>query len=546
MNLKSARRTPPLALLTALLLAPLTALHAADAGKSGPPVKPGNSNSAPKPVAPAIEASLPSGEKPTPPDGIPSREGLRLWLDASDASTLEAQGNVVTRWRDKSGAGNNAVAEGKPMILSPGEFNGHSAIRLSGQDAFNVAAVAGQAGPIVTFIVSRRTEAQAGGAGWQRLVSIRSGDLADNKPPNFCLAGEAKSDAYAASVKVMSKDGIAPGAVGIGAVSGSNPPKQGFQGDIAEVLIYDRGFVSEGALRDVLDYLANKWGAAVDRKDFGWTRTGSLGPTPQLVHSDLPLSDQQNRGGWTKFEPFSDEFDGTALDAKKWEPTRGWKGRPPGLFCSSNVTQENGCLVLTMRTETVPEMKKDPKFHDYTSAIVESTQYTRYGYFEVRARPMNSAGSSSFWFAGSTKIWGIEIDVFEIGAKAAGRERAYNMNAHVMREEGKDDHWSTGGVWQAPWRLADDFHVYGLEWSPRQLVYYVDGVVVRSLPNTHWHEPMRLIFDSETMPNWFGLPNDEDLPSSFHVDYVRAWKRPGWEGVVTQEQLESQTWKPLK
>ncbi len=34
-----------------------------------------------------------------------------------------------------------------------------------------------------------------------------------------------------------------------------------------------------------------------------------------------------------------------------------------------------------------------------------------------------------------------------------------------------------------------------------------------------------LIFDSETMPGWFGMPEDADLPSTFSVDYVRAWKK---------------------
>ena len=475
----------------------------------------------------------------------PAREGLQLWLDASDTGTLEVQDNVVTRWRDKSGVGHHATAIGKPALLEP-DFNGRAAIRLSGRDGFRVAPVAGKSGPITAFVVSRRTAAQAGGVRWQRLVSIRSGDTADNKPPNLCLSAEARSDAYAPSVKVMSKDGIAPGPVGIGAVGGSNPPISGLQGDIAEVLIYNRGFVSEGALRDVTDYLAAKWGATADRKDAGWTHTGPLGPTPESVNPSLPLADQQNRSGWIPFEPFSDEFNGPALDMKKWEPMRTWKGRAPGLFQSSNVTLDNGCLVLTMRKETVPEMKKDPRFHDYTSAIVETTRYTRYGYFEIRARPMNSAGSSSFWFAGGGKTWRIEIDVFEIGAKAPGHEKGYNMNAHVFRENGKADHWSTGGVWQAPWPLANDFHVYGLEWSPQQLVYHVDGVAVRSLPNTHWHQPMRLIFDSETMPDWFGLPKDEDLPSSFCVDYVRAWKRPGWEGVIGEEELDARSWEPLK
>jgi hypothetical protein len=39
-------------------------------------------------------------------------------------------------------------------------------------------------------------------------------------------------------------------------------------------------------------------------------------------------------------------------------------------------------------------------------------------------------------------------------------------------------------------------------------------------------QPLTLNLDSETMPNWFGLPRDQDLPSTFRIRYVRAWKHP--------------------
>jgi hypothetical protein len=82
-----------------------------------------------------------------------------------------------------------------------------------------------------------------------------------------------------------------------------------------------------------------------------------------------------------------------------------------------------------------------------------------------------------------------------------------------------------GGKWIAPWRLADDYHVYGLGWNAEEIKYFVDGVVVQTVENTHWHQPLSLIFDSETMPDWFGMPEDEDLPSTFSIEYVRAWKK---------------------
>ena len=64
-----------------------------------------------------------------------------------------------------------------------------------------------------------------------------------------------------------------------------------------------------------------------------------------------------------------------------------------------------------------------------------------------------------------------------------------------------------------------------LGWGKDELRFYVDGVLVRSVENTHWHQPLLLTFDSETMPEWMGMPKDEDLPSTFSVEYVRAWKK---------------------
>jgi len=143
---------------------------------------------------------------------------------------------------------------------------------------------------------------------------------------------------------------------------------------------------------------------------------------------------------------------------------------------------------------------------------------------------MDSGGSSWFWFQqDETPGWATEIDVFEIGGKAKGFEHKYHMTLHVSGTPTEKKHWSVGGVWVAPWRLADDYHVYGFDWGKHELKFYVDGVLVRSVQNTHWHQPLFLIFDSETMPQWFGMPDDKDLPSTFSIEYARAWKREGKE-----------------
>ena len=70
------------------------------------------------------------------------------------------------------------------------------------------------------------------------------------------------------------------------------------------------------------------------------------------------------------------------------------------------------------------------------------------------------------------------------------------------------------GKFKAPGRLADRFHTYGLEWTPEVIRFYFDGRMIRERKNTHWHQALHMNFDSETMPNWFGLPEKENLPSS--------------------------------
>ena len=86
-----------------------------------------------------------------------------------------------------------------------------------------------------------------------------------------------------------------------------------------------------------------------------WTRVGLLGETPKHVTDAYPLSDQQNKADWVKFEPMSDEFEGKELDRSKWVVgMTWWKGRQPALFSDKNVTVSDGKLHLTMRKESCP------------------------------------------------------------------------------------------------------------------------------------------------------------------------------------------------
>jgi beta-glucanase (GH16 family) len=240
----------------------------------------------------------------------------------------------------------------------------------------------------------------------------------------------------------------------------------------------------------------------------------------------LPVSDPLNKGNWTVDASMSDEFNGTQLDTSRWRTNvAGWPGRPPALFVDHNVTVTSGVLQITMQKEAVDARYAKLGYHDYTTGAVQSTESVLYGYFEVRARAMKSAGSSGFWFSAKDQNNWNEIDVAEMGGRPPADPRRVFMSVHVFEEHGvKETQNETRGVMVRP-SVADGFHVYGLHWSPTSVDFYIDGRLHRHLKNTSWHTPATMILDAETQVDWWGMPLDSDLPSAFTIDYVRAWKQ---------------------
>ena len=471
----------------------------------------------------------------------PPPDGLVVWLDAADPGLKVGRDGRVTTWNSRRPARLPArpdTPDLAPAVVADAFGPGLPAVRFDGNAALELPAPARGPGDLTVFVVYQRADASLGGPKWQRLVSAWDGESPnDLKGGSLAIAADDHGGAAEPMIRNGSFSGVARGPLTVGRNQryGANP----FHGDVAELLVYDRGFLVDEQFRQVEDYLAAKWGVARDARD-DWTRKGLLGDVPARETDDLPLSDQANAGKWKRFAPLSDAFDRGRLDARRWyDHNPNWYGRAPALFLPENVEVADGELRLTMRH--APGMSpvthyRDSVYDTFTSASVVGKTMVLYGYFEIEAQAMASAGSSAWWFAsklkdGRDRVSRTEIDVFELGGRAAGHERQFHMNAHVFETpEGGKDKFNRGGTWDAPFAFAESFHVFGLEWNPDEIVWYVDGVPVRRMPNTHWHTPLRMIFDSETMGNWLGLPDPADLPSVFRVRYVRAWKNAATRG----------------
>lgn len=255
--------------------------------------------------------------------------------------------------------------------------------------------------------------------------------------------------------------------------------------------------------------------------------------------------------GYVLVQGVSDEFDGKQLDtAKYWDFNPTFHGRKPAYFARENVVVKKGKLELYARVQKPSEVTVENRvrgFDQFTTATIKSRQRIRYGYFETRAKAMKASVSGAFWLYdpldGPAKYtagdFSEEIDIFEIFGRPAKKENDSIFYATVHRMEtpyveaivkSKQTPMANKSFkTKVNFDFTEDYHVYGLLWTPASLVWYIDGKEVFRRENDFFHRPLHAMLDCEIMQAWAGLPDAKDLPGSFSVDYVRVWQLKEWQ-----------------
>ena len=244
------------------------------------------------------------------------------------------------------------------------------------------------------------------------------------------------------------------------------------------------------------------------------------------LNSSFPLSDQNNEEHWKLQKKYSDEFDHKKLNEDKWYPNNPkWKGRPPTYFHGSNVSLENGELVIRVNKHGKEKLPKD---FTHSTGFIKSKNKFLYGYFEAEAKLMDAPWVSGFWMTNVGKDWWTEIDICENAPGVKYNRHDLSSNIHVFKSP-KDqgdvkNHFSRTKKYYFPEELQKDYHVWGLEWTKEYIRFYIDGILFREAKNTHWHQPLEINFNCESN-KWFGaLPDNNKLDGEYHVKYFRVWK----------------------
>lgn len=237
--------------------------------------------------------------------------------------------------------------------------------------------------------------------------------------------------------------------------------------------------------------------------------------------------------GWAL--DWHDEFDGTALDRGKWVPEPGGQdnGNNEKQFYTErpeNLRVLDGMLVLEARREAYGGK-------EFTSARIKTAglQERTYGRYEARIKiPRGQGIWPAFWMLGAdirTVGWPRcgEIDIME----NIGKEP--NLVHGTLHGPGYSGEHAFG----APIALeagayADDFHVYAVEWEPKRIRWYRDGILYHTAtPGTvkgEWvfEHPFYVILNLAVGGYWPGYPDETTvLPQRMLVDWVRVYKRPG-------------------
>jgi beta-glucanase (GH16 family) len=244
---------------------------------------------------------------------------------------------------------------------------------------------------------------------------------------------------------------------------------------------------------------------------------------------------------------FNDEFN--AFDSSKWTHKFWWNGdtfwptKELQVYKSSQLAIENGNAVITAERATDltnfngHTANSDGEPFSWVSDLLTTGGVSgvqapgfaqKFGYFEARIKmPPAAAGFwCGFWMQGvvpnganSSYPGGWEIDTVEVVPQNPSRMEMH-LHGVVAFRATKDS---------ATPLLGGDFHVYGLDWEPGFIAWYLDGVKVAQYTGTAFDAApphyMMLNFTIGGAASWPGAPTSgTPSPSTMLVDYVRAWQ----------------------
>ena len=191
--------------------------------------------------------------------------------------------------------------------------------------------------------------------------------------------------------------------------------------------------------------------------------------------------------------------------------------RPLGL---NPFSISDGKLEITANVAPPIAMRYLSGYH-YTSGLITTRQSfsQTYGLFEIRAKmPAGKGLWPAFWLLPTDGSWPPEIDGLEV---LEDKPTTLYVSSHT-----KDKNYGPQTIAVQMADTTSDFHLYSVDWEPKEIVFYVDNKEVARQPTpTDMIKPMYMLANLAVGGNWPGDPDSSTrFPATFTIDYIRAYK----------------------
>lgn len=232
---------------------------------------------------------------------------------------------------------------------------------------------------------------------------------------------------------------------------------------------------------------------------------------------------------------WSEEFEGNEVNADTWTfetGSGGWGNNELQNYTDGdNVTVQDG--ILTITAEKVNDAQVAGSYTS-TRMITNGKKEFTYGRMEIKARLPEGTG---IWPA----IWMLGSNIGSVGWPACGEidimeyvgyePNTVHATVHTAAGYGGNANGSSKTLETA----EEDYHVYGLFWTEKELVFYTDSpenVTHRYAPSSknddNWpfDKPQFFILNVAVGGNWGGAQGIDNsiFPQSMKVDYVRVYQ----------------------
>lgn len=136
-----------------------------------------------------------------------------------------------------------------------------------------------------------------------------------------------------------------------------------------------------------------------------------------------------------------------------------------------------------------------------------------YGYWEIKCKFDVSQGHHwAVWLLPADNSWPPEIDIVEV---VGHQPDLAHCNAHGSPTKNT--------FTSRPVNSVADYHIYGFEWTPEEMIWTLDGEEHLRIPN-YINKRMYVLISPEIGGQWTKMPDETTVwPTVCEIDYIRIY-----------------------